>query len=215
VNIGLFGGTFDPPHAGHLIVAQDAALALGLDRILFIPAAQPPHKLESPVTGAVLRLRMLELAIGDDSRFGIEHAELERSGPSFTVDTLRALHEAAADVDLTLLMGADQYAEFPTWREPEEIRRLARLAVLMREGTTGAAAVPGASWRPAASEMADGVLSVAVTRIDISSTVVRRRVAEGVPIRYLVPPAVERFIHEQRLYSRNGLSVTGYNPHHP
>jgi nicotinate-nucleotide adenylyltransferase len=215
VNIGLFGGTFDPPHAGHLIVAQDAALALGLDRILFIPAAQPPHKLETPVTAAVQRLRMLELAIGDDSRFGIERAELERSGPSFTVDTLRSLHEAAEDVDLTLLMGADQYAEFPTWREPDEIRGLARLAVLMREGTTGAAAVSGASWRPAASEMADGALSVAVTRIDISSTAVRRRVAEGIPIRYLVPPAVEHFIHEHRLYSRNGSSVAGYNPHHP
>jgi nicotinate-nucleotide adenylyltransferase len=215
VNIGLFGGTFDPPHAGHLIVAQDAALALGLDRILFIPAAQPPHKLEMPVTAALVRLRMLELAIGDDSRFGIERAELERSGPSFTVDTLRAMHEAAADADLTLLMGADQYADFPTWREPEEIRRRARLAVLMREGTTGAAAVPGASWRPAVSQMADGAVSVAVTRVDISSTAIRWRVAEGLPIRYLVPPAVERFINEHRLYSRNGSSVAGYNPEHP
>jgi nicotinate-nucleotide adenylyltransferase len=214
VNIGLFGGTFDPPHAGHLIVAQDAALALGLDRILFIPAAQPPHKIGTPVTGAALRLDMLKLAVGEDARFGIERLELERSGPSFTVDTLRLLREAE-DVELTLLMGADQYAEFSSWREPEEIRRLARLAVLMREGMSGAAAGSGASWRPFAVEMADGTLSVAVTRIDISSTAVRRRVAEGMSIRYLVPPAVERFILDHRLYCRNGSSVAGYNPEHP
>jgi nicotinate-nucleotide adenylyltransferase len=214
VNIGLFGGTFDPPHAGHLIVAQDAALALGLDRILFIPAAQPPHKQGKAVTGAALRLDMLELAVAADPRFGIERLELERSGPSFTVDTLRILREAA-DVEMTLLLGADQYAEFESWREPAEIRRLARLAVLMREGTSGAAAGPEASWRPSAAEMADGTLGVAVTRIDISSTAVRRRVAEGMPIRYLVPPAVERFIHDHRLYCRNGSSVAGYNPDHP
>jgi nicotinate-nucleotide adenylyltransferase len=215
VNIGLFGGTFDPPHAGHLIVAQDAALALGLDRILFIPAAQPPHKRAAAVTAAAVRVRMLELAVAEDGRFGIDRLELERGGASYTVDTLRALHGAHPGVQLTLLMGADQYAEFPTWREPDEIRRLARLAVLMRGGATGPEAEASGSWRPSLSEMAGGVLSVAVTRIDISSTAVRRRVAEGLPIRYLVPPAVERFIFENRLYGRNGSSVAGYNPGHP
>jgi nicotinate-nucleotide adenylyltransferase len=215
VNIGLFGGTFDPPHAGHLIVAQDAALALGLDRILFIPAAQPPHKRAAAVTAAAVRVRMLELAVAQDRRFGIDRLELERGGASYTVDTLRALHGAQPGVQLTLLVGADQYAEFPTWREPDEIRRLARLAVLMRGGASGAEAESSGSWRPSVSEMAGGVLSVAVTRIDISSTAVRRRVAEGLPIRYLVPPAVERFIFENRLYGRNGSSVAGYNPGHP
>jgi nicotinate-nucleotide adenylyltransferase len=215
VNIGLFGGTFDPPHAGHLIVAQDAALALGLDRILFIPAAQPPHKRAAAVTAAAVRVRMLELAVAEDNRFGIDRLELERGGASYTVDTLRALHGAQPGVQLTLLVGADQYAEFQTWREPDEIRRLARLAVLMRGGTTGPETGSPGSWRPLVSEMAGGVLSVAVTRIDISSTAVRRRVAEGLPIRYLVPPAVERFIFENRLYGRNGSSVAGYNPGHP
>jgi nicotinate-nucleotide adenylyltransferase len=189
--IGLFGGTFDPPHVGHLIVAQDAALALGLDRILFVPAARPPHKQGDGIVAPELRVAMLELAIGDDPRFGIERIELDRSGPSYTVDTLRSLHAARPAVDWTLLVGADQYAEFETWREPGEILRLARLAVLTRagDGATEAGAAP------------DRVVGVPVTRVDVSSTDVRRRVAAGLPIRYLVPAPVARFIEDNRLYA--------------
>jgi nicotinate-nucleotide adenylyltransferase len=189
--IGLFGGTFDPPHVGHLIVAQDAALALGLDRILFVPAARPPHKQRADITPAELRVAMLELAIGDDPRFGIECVELERNGPSYTVDTLRSLHAARPGVGWTLLVGADQYAEFGTWREPGEILRLAQLAVLTRAGdsATDAGAAP------------DRMVNVAVTRIDVSSTDVRKRVAAGLPIRYLVPAAVARIIEDNRLYA--------------
>jgi nicotinate-nucleotide adenylyltransferase len=213
VNIGLFGGTFDPPHTGHLIVAQDAALALGLDRILFIPAAQPPHKRDAVVSGPELRARMVELAIDGDVRFALDRLELDRQGASFTVDTLRSLHESRPDAQWTLLMGADQYAEFDTWREPAEIRRLARLAVLTRSGTDGASAGSrggaSAGGHVAVAELSDGAVAVAVTRIDISSTAIRARVAAGRPIRYLVPAAVERFIFERRLYSRNGPEVTG------
>jgi len=219
VSIGIFGGTFDPPHAGHLIVAQDAALALDLDRILFIPAASPPHKRDAVLTAAPVRARMLALAIEGDERFGIDPLELERQGESYTVDTLRTLHDRHPEVHWTLLMGADQYEEFATWREPVEIRRLARIAVLARAGERGvpsdspaaggAAMVGSQSGRPAAQELTQGSVAVEVTRIDISATLVRRRVAAGLPIRYLVPPAVEQFIFEQHLYVRNGTPVAG------
>lgn len=208
MNIGLFGGTFDPPHTGHLIVAQDAALALGLDRILFIPAAQPPHKRDAVVSGPELRSRMVELAIDGDVRFALDRLELGRHGASFTVDTLRSLHESRPDAQWTLLMGADQYAEFDTWREPAEIRRLARLAVIDRAGMTPEDA-PAHDSLPLVLELADGTRRLAVTRVDISSTAVRARVAAGLPIRYLVPDAVERLIREERLYVRNGTPLVG------
>jgi nicotinate-nucleotide adenylyltransferase len=195
VNIGLFGGTFDPPHTGHLIVAQDAALALGLDRILFVPAARPPHKAGHALTAAKLRVAMLELAVGDDPRFAIEGVELLRSGPSYTVDTLRALHQARPGTAWTLLVGADQYADFGTWREPGEILRLARLGVLSRGGSASSG---GGS---AAAGDGERVVHVAVTRIDISSTDVRRRVAAGLSIRYLVPAPVASYIDSHRLYA--------------
>jgi nicotinate-nucleotide adenylyltransferase len=198
VRIGIFGGTFDPPHLGHLIVAQDAALALGLDRILFVPAARPPHKARGAVSAPDLRARMLELATAGDARFGVDRLELARSGASYTVDTLRELRGRQPDAEWTLLMGVDQYAELSTWREPDEIRRLARLGIMARAGSGAGIGVAE-----------DGATFVEVTRIDISSTAVRARVAAGRPIRYLVPDAVERFIFEQRLYSRNGPEVTG------
>jgi nicotinate-nucleotide adenylyltransferase len=213
VNIGLFGGTFDPPHIGHLIVAQDAALALGLDRILFIPAAQPPHKLERVVTPAALRARMLDLAVAGDPRYGVDRLELERPGPSYSVDTLRALRERSPDVSWTLLVGADQYADFATWRSPQEISRLARVAVLSRGLAAQSAAEPGrpaaGPAAPAVTELAAGGVQVVVTRIDISSTEVRGRVAAGLPIRYLVPAAVETFIGAAGLYRRTGPATTG------
>jgi nicotinate-nucleotide adenylyltransferase len=198
VKAGIFGGTFDPPHTGHLIVAQDAALALGLDRILFIPAAQPPHKQHLSVSAADLRADMVRLAIAGDDRFAVDLRELGRTGPSYTVDTLRELTAREPGVEWTLLMGVDQYAEFDSWRAPEEIRSLARLAVLTRAGAN-----------PGAAEPASGIAQVAVTRIDISSTEVRERVARGLPIRYLVPDAVAEFIFERRLYRRNGPEVAG------
>lgn len=228
MNVGIFGGTFDPPHVGHLIVAQDAALALGLDRILFIPAARPPHKSHVDLTPAGLRAAMLALAIETDPRFAMDRRELDRTGASYTVDTLRELTRGEPETRWTLLIGADQYREFDTWRGPDEIRRLAQLAVLMRGGTHGGAAAAGVSTtapdgpigaqrgaadahptRPAAHDIGAGDLALDVTRIDVSATVVRARVAAGLPIRYLVPRAVEEFIFEQKLYVRNGTPVAG------
>lgn len=195
-HVGVFGGTFDPPHVGHLIVAQDAALALGLDRILFVPAARPPHKRDVAVSDAAIRAEMLAVAIGDDDRFAMDTLELARSGASYTVDTLRELARRDEETRWTLLIGADQYAEFDSWREPDEIRRIARVAVLMRGGTHG-------------GDLGRGDVALDVTRIDVSATAVRARVAAGQPIRYLVPSAVEKFIFERKLYIRNGTSVAG------
>jgi nicotinate-nucleotide adenylyltransferase len=208
VKTGIFGGTFDPPHVGHLIVAQDAALALGLDRILFIPAAQPPHKQGQDVSAPELRAAMTELAITGDERFVMDRRELDRAGPSYTADTLRELATHEPDTDWTLLMGVDQYAEFGTWRAPEEIRARARLAVLTRPGVADAGGhrvLPCGETR----ELPDGAVEVGVTRIDISSTDIRHRVASGLPIRYLVPGAVADFIFKRRLYRRNGPAVAG------
>jgi nicotinate-nucleotide adenylyltransferase len=219
LSIGIFGGTFDPPHVGHLIVAQDALLALGLDRILFIPAARPPHKSDVPVTAAGVRAEMLARAIDGDERFAMDALELDRPGASYTVDTLRELAARQPATRWTLLMGADQYEEFPAWHEPDEIRRLAQLAVLMRGGTHGGAADTLAAdntgavdphlSRPPAHGIGGDVIALEVTRIDVSATAVRRRVAAGLPIRYLVPPAVEEFIFERKLYLRNGTPVAG------
>jgi nicotinate-nucleotide adenylyltransferase len=212
VKVGIFGGTFDPPHAGHLIVAQDAALALGLDRILFIPAAQPPHKRHLAISAADVRAQMLELAVSGNDQFGVDLRELRRTGPSYTVDTLRELVAEQPGTEWTLLIGIDQYAEFQTWREPDAIRSLARLAVLTRSGAEaerGGAASAAAGAGARVRELGDGVVQVAVTRVDISSTEVRARAAEGVPIRYLVPDAVAQVILERRLYRRNGPEVTG------
>ncbi|HEX6308912.1 MAG TPA: nicotinate-nucleotide adenylyltransferase [Longimicrobiales bacterium] len=219
MNVGILGGTFDPPHIGHLIVAQDAALVLGLDRVLFIPAAVPPHKQHVDISAAPLRARMLELAIGEDPQFGMDTLEIEREGASFTVETLRALTAREPRTRWTLLMGADQYVEFETWRDPEEIRRLARLAVMTRGGRRGGTADSKAATRigefdrdlhdPATVVLPHGDIRLEVTRIDISATAIRRRVAAGLPIRYLVPAAVEELIFEQKLYVRNGTGVTG------
>jgi nicotinate-nucleotide adenylyltransferase len=209
VNIGLFGGTFDPPHSGHLIVAQDAALALSLDRVLFMPAAQPPHKLGRVMSPAPARARMLELAIQGNPLFAFSPLELEREGPSYTVETLAELTAQHPDVQWTLLIGADQYAEFAQWRQPAQIRRLARVAVIARGGGSDWTAPQAPAGIPPLEPLDHGDVRVQVTRIDISATQIRARVAAGQPVRYMVPAAVESFIFEHGLYSRNGSPVTG------
>jgi nicotinate-nucleotide adenylyltransferase len=192
VRLGLLGGTFDPPHTGHLIAAQDALQALALDRVALIPAARPPHKHDRVVTHAEHRLAMLHLAADDDPRLAIEPLELERAGPSYTVDTLRAL--SARGDELFLLIGTDQFAEFDTWRDPAEIQRLAALGILRRAGDAAS------SITPATLEPWARIHDVPVTRIDVSSTLIRQAVAEGRSIRYLVPTAVAAYIDVHALY---------------
>ena len=189
MRIGILGGTFDPPHMGHLIAAQDTFDALSLDKLLFIPARVPPHKQHETVSHADVRLRMVSAAIAGDERFEVSDVELQRTGPSYTIDTLRQLKERFPADTLFLLVGVDQVREFATWREPDEVLRCAQLVMLTRGGI---------------EEAPQGDIvhtTVPVTRIDISSTLVRQRARAGLPIRYLVPEAVEKMIVTERLYT--------------
>lgn len=192
MRLGVFGGTFDPPHIGHVIVAQDAWQALGLDLVLFVPARLPPHKRDRALAPAELRRAMVQAAVAGDPRFELDETELRRSGPSYTVDTLRELRERHPESALFLLLGADQVQQFHTWRAPEEIVRLATLVVLSRGGAEDIAPALDVPYRV-----------VPVTRIDLSATEIRRRVAAGAPIRYLVPPGVEAIIRREGLYRPN------------
>jgi nicotinate-nucleotide adenylyltransferase len=189
MRIGVLGGTFDPPHMGHLIVASTAFDALRLDRLLFVPAAAPPHKLGLVVATAEQRLRMVRLAVQGDPRFEVDDLEIRRPGASYTVDTLRALRERDPEGELFFLLGADQLRELHTWREPDEVARLACLAVLSRGG----------------DEIADAdryrIRPVAVPRIDIAATEIRRRIRVGESIRYLVAEPVREMIERERLYA--------------
>jgi nicotinate-nucleotide adenylyltransferase len=190
VKIGVFGGTFDPPHVGHLMVAQDVVEALALDRLLFVPSAVPPHRDDAETAPARLRLEMTRAAVGGETRFRASAIEFEREGPSYTVDTLRELAREQPDAELHFLMGADQFARFDTWKEPAEVARLARLVVMEREG--------GA---PASAPVADVPFDVVrVLRVDLSSTDIRARVREGRSIRHRVPDAVRRIIEDHGLY---------------
>lgn len=186
--VGIFGGTFDPPHVGHVSVARDLADALELDEVVWIPAFRSPHKEHDPVTDSALRLEMVERAIEADPRFRVDDRELRRPGPSYTVDTLRELTQgplAGAD-EIVLIMGVDQYDAFERWRDPERIRAMATIAVMDRDG--------------AAATATPGVVTVPVGRVDVSSTQVRDRVAEGMPIAGWVPDRVADIIRREGLY---------------
>ena len=185
--LGVFGGTFDPPHVGHLIVASDACDVLRLDRMLFVPAAVPPHKPDGVVATPEQRLEMVRAAIAGDARFEADDLELRREGRSYSVDTLRELRERYPDAELFFVLGADQLRDFHSWREPGEIARLARLAAVARNGDP----VPAIPYE---------VTRVPVTRIDVSSTDVRRRIAEGRSVRYLLPEGVAEVVREYGLY---------------
>jgi nicotinate-nucleotide adenylyltransferase len=192
--VGILGGTFDPIHVGHLVVAQDAFETLELDELRLMVAAEPPHKEreEGCHAGAEARWRMVREAVAHDGRFTASRLEIERAGPSWTVDTLRTLREREPETAFTLLIGADQWARFDTWREPREIARLARLAVMNRgdRDPRQVNAPPGLEYH-----------EVAVSRLEISSTRVRERLLSGLGVRYLVPEAVRRVIDDEGLYA--------------
>ncbi|MSR36379.1 MAG: nicotinate (nicotinamide) nucleotide adenylyltransferase [Gemmatimonadetes bacterium] len=189
--VGVFGGTFDPPHVGHLIVARDAAETLGLDGVVLVPAARPPHKTSTHATSADLRLAMVNATVADDPILSVLAIELARPGPSYTVDTLRQLKVENPAAELFLLIGADQWRQLGTWKEPEQIGVLATISVMAREGED-----------PETVDLGLGLTyqRVPVTRLDISSTEVRSRVREGRSIRYLVPRQVEEIIRSNQLY---------------
>jgi nicotinate-nucleotide adenylyltransferase len=196
VKIGLLGGTFNPPHVAHLVCAAEAHDQLGLDRVLLVPTARPPHKEVPDDPGSEHRARMCELAVEGDDRLAVSRIELERPGPSYTVDTLRTLHERSPEHDLTFIVGGDMAHSLPTWHDPEGILRLARLGVAER------AEVRRADIAERLSGLAgsDHVAFFDMPRIDVASSDLRRRVAAGRSIRYLVPDAVASYIEREGLY---------------
>jgi nicotinate-nucleotide adenylyltransferase len=206
-SIGIFGGTFDPIHVAHLAVAEAAAETLGLECVLFVPAGQPPHKLGVAISPAADRLAMVRLAIEGNDRFGVDPLEIERAGPSYTVDTLEAVAARRAadglDADLALIVSVEAYRQLPTWRDPTRIVELARLVVAPRAGyadadRTAVAAVPGASTRSVFLDK---------PRLRMSGSELRTWAAEGRSLRYLVPDAVAAYIGDHGLY-RNQRRTT-------
>jgi nicotinate-nucleotide adenylyltransferase len=188
MTIGLFGGSFDPIHHGHLLVAQQALEALGLEEVRFVPAQEQPFKAGRHAAPAEARARMVSLAIAGEPRFVLERIELDRPGPSYTVDTLRALRAREPGREFALLVGADAARELAQWREADTLPTLARLVILSRPG----AEPPTLPWP---------VERVPVPAIDISATAIRRRVSEGRSVRFWVPEAVAEFIRAEGLYS--------------
>ena len=193
--IGVFGGTFDPPHLGHLLLAESARDRLKLDRVLFVPARVPPHKLSRRVTPPATRLGLLRAALRGTG-FAISTLELGRPGPSYTVDTLERLGRRHPGARLWLLVGADSLADLPTWREPERILSLATLAVAAR---------PEASDRtpPSMARFARRIVHLGNPPVAIASTDLRARVARGRSIRFLVPAAVEKRVDALGLYRKS------------
>lgn len=198
--IGIIGGSFDPLHLGHLIIAQDAAEHLGLSEVVFIPASTPPHKQHAKQVAAEHRLNMLQLAVEADARFSVSDIEIKRGGLSYTVDTVQELGAIHRDADLFLIVGSDTLVELHTWHRIEELLQMCSVATLLRPGTDSLDAINQKIQVPERyrAELMNHV--IAAHRIGISSTEIRRRVAEGERICYLVPPVVETYIYEHGLY---------------
>jgi len=196
VRLGILGGAFNPPHIGHLVCAQEALLQLELDKVVFVPVGQAPHRDVEDDPGAEARLELVELAIADDERFTSSRVELDRDGPSYTSDTLREMRSAAPDDELFLILGGDQAATLPTWHEPEEVLSLATVAVVERVSwTRNAIGIKIARLKGSPS-----VRYLDMPLIQVSSSAIRRRVAAGRPLRYLVPDAVASYIEANGLY---------------
>jgi nicotinate-nucleotide adenylyltransferase len=194
-DIGVLGGSFNPPHIGHLVIASEAHQRLGLQRVLFVPARRPPHKHVDDDVPAAVRLAMARLAVEGDPRFAVDSVEIDR-GLVYTVDTLAALRTSHPGARLWFIVGSDSLLAFDTWRDPAGILANAGLAVALRPGDDPDevnAAVR--RWGEAS------VIVLASPLVGVSSSEVRARLREGRPVRYLVPDQVERFIREERLYA--------------
>ena len=199
MKVGIMGGTFDPIHWGHLIIAEEVREALGLSEVLFIPCGQPWLKLERPITPAVHRVEMMRLAVGTTPQFKLSEVEVQRSGPSYSVDTLVELREQlGGGAELFFIVGCDALADLARWKEPQRLIQLCSLVAVPRLNFNSPdlkaleRSVPGVSER---------LINVAAPIIDISSSRIRERVRKGLSIRYLVPEKVEEYIARQKLYA--------------
>ncbi len=196
--LGVFGGTFDPVHMGHLIAANTAGDQLGLDDILFVPAGQPWLKTDRRLTSAHHRARMVELAIDNNPRFRYSEMEILRSGPTYTIDTVKQLHgEYPRGTDLYLILGTDALSDLDRWHQPQKLIKLAALAGIGRPGSENFDTAALERVKPG---LVNQIVTVNMPMIDISSTDIRSRVREGRSIKYLVPEPVEKYIKDHGLY---------------
>ena len=198
MNIGVLGGTFDPVHNGHLIVAEEAKTRLNLIEVIFVPAGQPWLKTDRPITPAEHRLQMLRLALADKPYFKLSAMEIERAGPSYTVDTITELQgQLDAEDELFFILGQDNLVQLPQWREPSQLIQLCYLVAVPRPGSPRPklkeleASIPGISQR---------VMLMDKPHVDISAEAIRDRVVRGLSVRHLVPEPVNRYLKEHKLY---------------
>jgi nicotinate-nucleotide adenylyltransferase len=197
LRVGILGGAFNPPHIGHLVCAQEALVQLELDKVVFMPFGQPPHRELEDDPGPEARLELVELAVGEDSRFEMSRLEVDRSGPSYTADTLRELRDKSPDEELFLVLGGDQAAALPRWHEPETVLSLATVAVVERSNWSRNAIGITVGRMPGAER----IRYLDMPIIQVSSSAIRRRVRSGQPIRYLVPDSVADHIEAKGLYA--------------
>lgn len=190
--IGILGGTFDPIHTGHLVLADELREKLKLERVIFIPSASPPHKTEHQLSSAVHRFEMTKLALKGNPHFSVSDIELKREGLSYTVETLRKLKELYKDSEIYFLTGSDVLDEITTWKEPDEIYRLAKMVIGIR---------PGFDEFDPEDHFAKKSVIIGITGVDVSSTQIREKVAKSESIKYLVPSEVEEYIRRKHLYT--------------
>lgn len=193
IRLGVFGGSFNPPHLGHLLVAELAREELGLDRVLWMPAHVAPLK-SAPEIAPTDRLRMVEIAVAGNPAFGVSRVELDRGGVSYTVETLAHLHDSE-DAELVLILGSDSLASFASWREPEQILSLATLAVYPR---------PGYPVEVVSADLRRVVKVLETPLVELSSTSIRERCRDGKTIRHMVPSGVLDYIVSNKLYGHGG-----------
>ena len=203
VNIGILGGTFDPIHIGHLILAEEVRIKLSLKEVLFVPASQPWLKLDHSITSAIHRVEMVRRAIAANPRFKLCTLEVERSGPSYTIDTISTLREQlGTQVTLFFILGYDALAELPLWKEPTRLAQICRLVVIPRLGSKS---LDLNSLEASVLGVSASVIQLDTPVIEISSSEIRKRIAQGLSVRYLVPAEVEEYIAAQKLYLTSDL----------
>ena len=195
--VGIMGGTFDPIHHGHLVAAEEVRYAFALDKVVFVPAGQPWQKAQSAVTRAELRYQMTRLATAGEPAFEVSRTEIDRGGPTFTVDTLREFRECSPGIELFFITGSDAIMQILTWKDAEEALGLAKFVAVTRP-THDLAAIETLS-----PQLRERIDVLEIPALAISSSDIRRRVAEGRPIRYLVPDSVALFIDEHELYGQH------------
>ena len=199
MRVGVLGGTFDPVHLGHLAIAEEVRIKLDLDRVIFIPAGQPRLRGDEYLTPAIDRLRMVELAIGDNPHFQVCDIEIQRSGPTYTVDTLVELGQRfGPDTALYFIVGADILGQFHRWKDPEKVLEACHLVVVSRPGHQDD---DWPEWFRGADSVKDKVTQLEIPMVDISGTEIRRRASLGESVRHLVPDLVAEYIQDRKLYA--------------